>query len=253
MLSLVVLTRNEEETISNALKSVTCADEIVVVDDESADRTVEIAQSCGARVISHSLEGNFSQQRNFAMEQVAGDWILFLDADEELTPELNEQIKNVVSHQEQGDYYPLRRKDFFLGKPVVHGEVFDAYSKGINRLLRRGAGQWKYKIHEEFEPNPQSTRGSTLKGYVHHYPHQTVKAFLKNINHYSTLRAQELLSNGKRTNWFEVIAYPNGKFLLTYFLKGGFKDGIRGFVYSFMMSMHSFLVRAKLYMTQSEK
>ncbi len=252
MLSLVILARNEEKSISDALKSVTCADEILVIDDDSTDKTADIARSNGAHVISHNLNGNFSQQRNLAMEQAKGDWILFLDADEVLTSELNEEIKGAALNKTRFNYYHLKRKDFFWGKPVTHGEVSDAYKKGIVRLVRKDSGQWKHTIHEEFEPSSRSY-GSTMKGYIHHYPHQSVKEFLKHINYYSTIRAEELLKSGKKTNWFEIIAYPKGKFLYTYFIKGGFKDGIRGFVYSFMMSFHSFLVRAKLYMAHSDK
>lgn len=252
MLSLIILTRNEEKSISRAIKSITCADEILVIDDDSTDKTIEIAKSLGARIIPHKLEGNFSQQRNFAMEQAKGDWVLFLDADEELSPELNEEIGNILTNQARSKYFLLKRKDFFWGKPVTHGEVLDAYSKGIIRLVSRNAGQWENAIHEVFKPNSGSL-GLTLKGYIHHYPHQSIKDFLKHVNKYSTIRAEELFKNGRKTNWFEILVYPKGKFLYTYFIRGGFKDGVRGFIYSFMMSLHSFLVRSKLYMAHSDK
>lgn len=252
MLSLIILARNEEKFINRAIKSVTCADEILVIDDDSTDNTGEIAKSLGAKVITHHLDGNFSKQRNFAMEEAKGEWMLFLDADEVLSPELNTEISSILADQNHAGYYLLKRKDFFWGKPVTHGEVLDAYSKGIVRLVFRNAGQWENAIHEVFKPH-SVTSDKTLKGYIHHYPHQSVKDFLSHVNYYSTIRAEELHKNGIKTNWLEIMAFPKGKFLYTYLVKRGFKDGVRGFVYSFMMSLHSFLVRAKLYMSHFDK
>jgi hypothetical protein len=146
--------------------------------------------------------------------------------------------------------YRLKRRDFFWGHQVKYGEVSDAYNNGIIRLVKADAGTWIQPIHEEFKLNDPAGSAGVLHGYIDHYAHQSVKEFLEHVNLYSTIRAKELKRQGKITNWFEIIAYPVGKFLYTFLIKTGFRDGIRGFIYSFMMAFHSFLVRSKLYLSQ---
>jgi hypothetical protein len=108
-------------------------------------------------------------------------------------------------------------------------------------------------VHEEFKVTSYELRVTSLKGYLNHYPHPTVKEFLQEVNFYSTLRAKELFAQGKKTGIFAILFYPLGKFILTYFLKMGFLDGPPGFAYAFFMSFHSFLVRVKLYQYDLKK
>src|SRR3989344_5042541 len=113
MLSVIILAKNEEKLIKKTIQSVVFADEILVIDDESTDATSEIAKKSGALVLSHASNGNFAQQRNFSMEKAHGDWLLFIDADEQVTPELAKEIQEVVQSSAHEVYY-LRRLDFFL-------------------------------------------------------------------------------------------------------------------------------------------
>ena len=115
---------------------------------------------------------------------------------------------------------------------------------GIIRLIKKGSGKWFGKVHEEFRSDGQIGR---LDSFLNHYPHPTVKEFLKEINFYSTLRARELRDQGEQASIWKVIFFPFTKFVLTYFIKLGLLDGPAGFAYAFFMSFHSFLVRAKLY------
>jgi len=241
-LSVVILAKNEEKNIQRAIRSLSFSDEIIVINDNSTDRTVEIAEKEAAKVISHELT-DFSSSRTYGEKMASHDWILHVDADEEISPELASSIEQTIEHPDSTTYR-LKRRDYFWDKPVVNGELKKAAERGIVRLYKRGAGKWKGEVHEEYETQEESP---TLDGYLNHYPHQTIAEFVSSVNSYSTKRAQELLKQGKKTNAVEVVFYPFSKVVLTYFLYRGYADGAAGFVYSFMMSFHSFLVRAKLY------
>lgn len=257
-LSAVVLTKNEEKNIERCLKSVRFCDEIIVVDDCSKDKTIDEVYKVknsiklkGLKVFQRCLNGDFSQQRNFAMEKARGEWILFIDGDEEISDKLQKEIVKVIYHKfqivnsKQVKAYYIKRRDFFWGREVKHGE---AGSVKLIRLVRKNSGRWEGKVHEKFKV--QDSRLSEVGSFNHHlyhYPHPTVKEFLREVNFYSSLRAEELYTQGEKTNLFEIVFYPTAKFFVNYFLKLGFLDGPVGFVYAFMMSFHSFLVRAKLY------
>lgn len=246
MLTCVILAKNEEKTIEKAIKSAEFADEILVVDDDSTDNTATLALKAGATILTHSLNGNFADQRNYAQEKAAGEWVLFLDADEEVMPELKKSILEItkIENNKISAYY-IKRRDRLWGRELTHGEVEKAYNKGIIRLVKKNSGKWEGTVHEEYKPNGQTGQ---LSGYINHTPHQSIKEFLEDVNTYSTLRAQELYHAHKKTNALEILFFPILKFKYTYFLKLGFLDGPEGFIYSFMMSFHSFLVRAKLYL-----
>ncbi|CAN5135219.1 glycosyltransferase family 2 protein [soil metagenome] len=243
MLSAVVLARNEEENINRCLQSLTFCDEIIVIDDNSTDKTVEIAKKHGATVYKRSLNRDFSSQRAYAVAKAKNDWILVVDADEEVSKGLQHEIQEVVGNDNQNRAYYLRRRDHFWGHPVTHGELSSAYNQGFIRLFKKGAGEWRGEVHETFMTAEPTGK---LDHFIEHYPHQSITSFLQEINHYSTIRAEELNHAGHRPSLREMLFYPFGKFIYTYFIKMGYKDGAAGFVYSFLMSFHSFLVRAKL-------
>ncbi len=249
-LSAVILTKNEEKNIGRAIKSVDFCDEILVVDDYSQDKTIENARKLGARIVSNHLNDDFSMQRNFAIERAKGEWVLFIDADEVVSPELKHEIKRLLYLPVSDTAYYIKRRDWFWGREVTHGEVATAAQHGIIRLVKKGSGSFVARVHEEYK-----TTGSTgvLKNYLNHYPHQTLTEFINGVNKYSTMRAQELHQQKVKDTIFITVAYPFGKFFYTYFVKRGFLDGAAGFVYSFMMSFHSFLVRAKLYQYRNLK
>ena len=265
-LTAIVLVKNEEESVINrCLKSVEFCDEIIIVNDiltqNSKVKSPHFAQGLrGARQKYNSkvksyfreLGKDFASQRNFGMEKATGEWILFVDTDEEVTEELKNVILNLIQDLNQipkrvrNDTiaYYIKRRDFFWGHEMKYGETSKARNKGIIRLMKKNSGKWMGQVHEEFKISGQI---GYLNGYLNHYPHQTVKEFIQSVNFYSSLRAEELYKQGKKTNIFEIIFYPLFKFKLTYFIKLGFLDGPAGFAYSFFMSFHSLLVRLKLY------
>lgn len=241
-ITAVILAKNEETIIQHAIGSVRFCSEIIVIDDESTDKTAETAKKSGAIVKKRPIEGDFASQRNFAMKQATNDWVLFIDADEEVTDMLRDEIISCDKTDVSAFY--LKRRDFWWGRELMFGETKKVRNKGIIRLVKKNSGNWMGNVHEVFY-TAQST--DTLRGFLDHHPHPTVKEFLHDINVYSTLRAQELYNHGTSTNIFEIIFLPLSKFILNYFIYLGFLDGPAGFAYAFFMSFHSFLVRVKLY------
>ncbi|MCX7996767.1 MAG: glycosyltransferase family 2 protein [Patescibacteria group bacterium] len=245
-ISSVVLTRNSAKTLPQCLKSLSWCDECVIIDDESTDDTLKHAAKAGARVISRPLNGDFAAQRNAALEYVKNDWVLYVDSDEVVSPETRDAIRNAEeTFPPDCTHARIRRRDHFLGAVVCRGEVADAAFTGIVRLVKRGTGNWVGTVHETWHAAYGAQ--ATLSGFLEHFPHQTLTEFILEVNHYSTLRAGELFREGKQFRLGECILYPAGKFCYTYLIRGGFRDGVAGFIYSFLMSFHSFLVRAKLY------
>lgn len=243
MISCVLLTHNEEKNIIDCIESVLFCDEIVIVDDYSIDRTVELVENLKndkVRIYKRHLENDFSSQRNFGLEKATYDWVLFIDSDERVSKALGREIQLVNTRKSDG--FLLRRRDVFNGRELNHGEVG---SVKLVRLARKGSGLWRGKVHEEWQVTGKI---STLTNPLFHYPHQTVREFLKEIDFYSTVRAQELFEKKVKARAINIILYPKAKFFLNYIVKQGFKDGIEGLVYGLMMSFHSFLVRAKSYL-----
>ncbi len=240
----MILTRNEEKNIKRCLESVRFADEIILIDDNSTDQTVEIAKKFGAVIYLRALNFDFASQRIYGLEKAVGDWVFFVDADEVVTPELAKEINLVVEKGSAKEAYYIKRRDFWWGRELRQGEVRKVRNQGLIRLIKNKSGSWEGKVHEIFRSRGTIGR---LNSYLNHYPHPTLKEFIEEVNSYSSIRAKELLLQGKETNTMEIVLYPFFKFMLNYFLCFGFLDGPPGFVYSFMMSFHSFLVRAKLY------
>lgn len=248
MISAVVLTKNEENNIRGCLTSLVWADEIVVIDDYSTDKTPTVAQKIGAKVYKRHLNGDFATQRNFGLKMAKGDWILFIDADERVTEALASEIKMQISKSKNDKVvgFFLKRKDFLWGRGLRYGETAKVR---LLKLAKKKAGKWVRSVHETWQVGGKHKE---LKNPLLHYPHQTISEFLENINFFSTLHAQILFKEGIKTNLFQIIAYPIGKFLQNYIWRLGFLDGIPGLIIALMMSFHSFLARAKLYLLSKE-
>lgn len=240
-ISTVVLTRNEEKNIKECLEGLKWCDEVIVIDDNSTDKTVSIAKKEGAKVFARALEGDFSSQRNFGLEKASFDWILFVDADERIGRELAEEIKTRLNKGNLPSGFYLKRRDFFAGKWLKYGETV---SVKLLRLGRRGSGVWKREVDEIWDIGGE--KGET-KTPLNHYSHPDLSGFLTSINERSTLNARVFYNEGKKLNLFEWLK-PGAKFFQNYILRLGFLDGTAGFVFAVLMSLHSFLVRGKLYL-----
>lgn len=247
-ISAVILTKNEEKNLEKCLKSLDFCDEKIIIDDFSTDKTISIAKKFNAKIYKRKLNDNFALQRNYGLSKVKFDWVLFLDADEIIDFELKKEISRVLHKDHNYNAFYLKRKDIFWKKKLQFGELYNASHTGFIRLIKKNKGSWFGNIHEVYFVNEGKV--GSLDGYIIHEAHDSVESFLRKINHYSTIRSNELFSKQITTNAFEIICFPFGKFIFNYFIKLGFLDGPEGFIYCFLMSFHSFLVRAKLFAKQ---
>ncbi|MEI6326523.1 MAG: glycosyltransferase family 2 protein [Candidatus Roizmanbacteria bacterium] len=243
MLTIAILTRNNSASIEHLIHGLSWASDILVIDDNSSDATVDLAQKAGARSIVHELKNDYSSARTLAMDEAKYNWVLFLDADETLDSDAVASIKKLNLHTAKDAGFRISRVDYFWNQRVSHGEVKSAYQTGIIRLINRTQGEWVGKVHERFIPT--GTIG-VLPGLIEHRSHKSISDFIERVNYFSDIRAQELVNQSRIRTMFEMVLLPPGKFIYTYFVCLGFMDGAAGFVYSFMMSFHSFLVRAKI-------
>ncbi len=242
MISTVILTHNSEKTLGNTLGSLQFSDEIILVDDNSTDKTLEIARIYKARVFERLLQDDFAVQRNYGLEKAKGDWVLFIDADEVVPSELRREIEAVTlaSNSKILGYY-ISRQDYFGGRGLTHGETSRVE---LLRLAKKHAGLWIEPVHEIWQVRGEIGK---LTNPIHHLPHNDVAQFLDKINRYSSIRAKFLYQNGIRSSLLEIILYPIAKFVVNYIGKLGFLDGMQGLIMAVMMSFHSFLVRAKVW------
>lgn len=240
-LTIVVLTHNDELKIVDCLESLVFADELVIVDDNSTDRTTELCKQFTKNIFTHSLSSNFANQRNFALNRAKSKWVFFVDSDEIVSKALRDQILKAIKLKDFAGYY-IKRIDRMWGKNLTHGEVGKVR---LLRLGRRESGKWHGKVHETWRI---IGRTGELSEPLLHIPHATVFDFVEDVDEYSSLRAEELIEKGVKSSAFDVIAYPSAKFIQNYVLRKGYKDGIPGFIYAMLMSFHSFLVRGKIYL-----
>lgn len=248
MISVVILTKNEEKNIEDCLRSLDFCDEIIVIDDNSEDKTVELAKKSKAKVFTRTLNNDFSRQRNFGLEKARGEWILFIDADERVTPSLCDEIIQLTNNPiTQCNGFYIKRRDFMWESELKYGETGNIK---LLRLARKDAGKWEGKVHEKWKVNGKL---GELKNPLLHYPHQTITEFLREINFYTDIRVQELYEKGASVYWWSIILYPKVKFFRNFFIKKGFLDGLPGLILALMMSFHSFLVRGKLWLMLQKK
>jgi glycosyltransferase involved in cell wall biosynthesis len=225
-LSVAIITLNEEANLARTLRSVAWADEIVVVDSGSTDRTRDIAGEMDARVIQQDWLG-FGAQKNFALRQCSGDWLLSLDADEEVSPELARETQEVVRGERSGfDAYSMPRRNLFLGRWLRRGGM---YPDRKLRLVRKGAAWFAERpVHEDME---YTAPVGELKGDLIHHAYPTVAGYLEHLQRYSDLGAQMVPTHGAL--WFtaQTLLNPYATFFYNYFVRGGILDGREGLLY----------------------
>jgi glycosyltransferase involved in cell wall biosynthesis len=241
-LSVCVIAGNEEDRIGDCLASVGWADEIVVVDSRSTDRTAEIAAARGARVIVRDWPG-YVAQKNFALEQAASDWVLCLDADERVSPRLAESIRGVLAGPpDRTAGYRMARRTFHLGRWILHGGW---YPDRKVRLVRRGRARWGgVDPHDRLEADGPV---GDLAGDIEHYTYRDIADHLRTIDRFTTVAARELHARGRGGAVLGMLVHPPAKFLKMYLLKAGFLDGAPGFVVAVLGGYYVFLKYAKLW------
>ena len=241
-ISAVVITFNEEERLRSCLESLAWVDELVVVDAESSDKTVQIAREFTDRVWVRPWPG-FAGQKNFAIEQATGDWIFSVDADEEVPPELRVEIGAVLEGRgESVQAYRVPRRNIFWGRWVRHGGLYPDWQL---RLFRRGLGRFvDHSVHESAQVTGTVGR---LRAPLVHRSYRGVADFLARADRYSTLAAEAWIRSGRPARRSDLVFRPLGRFLGMYVARAGFLDGWRGFLLACLYAYYVLIRSAKVW------
>lgn len=242
--SAIIIAKNEEPRIALALASLTCADEIVVIDNGSSDKTVQVAKRMGAVVFSVSKK-DFSEIRNEAARKARGTWLLYVDADEIVTRELTEEISRLVAGHPQHDAYEINRINYYLG-------VRFPVSEWMVRLIRRKAlSGWEGKIHESARVNGSIGR---LTASIVHHTHRTLSEMVAKTNEWSETEAMlRLLAHHPRVTWWRIFRVMATGFWHSFVAQGGWRVGTAGLVESMYQGFSMFITYAKLWEMQEER
>lgn len=239
-LSVVIITHNEEDNIRECLESVKWADEIIVVDSNSSDRTEEICRDYGVNFIQEPWKG-FALQKNSAVGKATQEWILSLDADERVTLELKNEIMAVLSSAHPKDGYYIARKNYFLGRWIRRCGWYPDYTL---RLFQKGKGLFGAReVHEAVELKGVS---GNLQHPMEHYTYKSLSDFMVRLDRYSTLAAQELLKENRKYGMLHIIFRPLYTFINMYLMRLGFLEGYYGFIISGLYAFYTFLKYIKL-------
>jgi len=244
-LTAAIITFNEEKNICRCLESVRWMGELIVVDSFSADRTVELARQYTDKVVQRPWPGHV-QQKQFALEQAAGDWILSLDADEELSPEAAQEIQAVLaSAPADVNGFSFPRQSFYLGRWIRHGGW---YPDRKVRLVRRGHARWGGEDpHDKLVADGQTR---DLHGKINHYVYSDIAHQLRTVDSFSRITAQQWHEQGRSAGAGAMVLKTIAKFFETYVWKLGMLDGMPGFIISVISAYYVFLKYAKLWELQ---
>ena len=242
--SVNIICYNEATNIRDCLESVRWADEIVVVDSHSTDGTAAICREYGALVHQEDFKG-YGKIRNIAIEKSSHDWILSLDADERVTPELKEEILRELERGPAADAYAIPRKSYFLGRWIWSCGWYPDYRS--TQLFHRKAGQYTEVLNDDhFELNAGSRKGY-LKNHILHYTYKDIDHYLTKMERYTTLKAEQMKKDGRKFSPHQLVTHPAFMFFKMYILRRGFMQGKVGLILSLLYMYYTFLKYAKLW------
>lgn len=246
MLSVVITAWNEQDNISRAISSVKkiAGEVVVVVDKDTSDSTAEIAKKMGAKVFWHVHTGIVEPMRNFSISKAWGEWILVLDADEEIPRSLASEIQKIISSP-RADYYRLPRKDIIFGKWIKSQHWWPDY---VYRLFKKGSVTWEDAIH-----SIPYTRGKGLDlppdethAIIHHH-YTSISQYVDRLNRYTDHQIQYLISSGYNFSWADLVTKPVSEFLNQFFARQGYKEGIHGLALSGLQMFSELVLYLKLW------
>jgi len=247
-ISAVIITKNEEAAIGRCLESISWVDEIVVLDSGSTDETVGIARSKGAKVFTSAEWPGFGIQKNRALELATGDWILSIDADERVTPELAAEIRSMVTSSNPKPGYEMPRLSSYCGRYMRHSGWWPDY---VTRLVQRGRGRFSPSlVHERMEVDGPVGR---LKHTLMHDSFQTLEQVLDKVNRYSSLSAQQMAAAGRQGGVLTAIVHGLGAFIRTYVFKAGFLDGREGLMLAVSNAEGAYYKYVKLFLLNRQR
>jgi glycosyltransferase involved in cell wall biosynthesis len=244
-ISVIIITKDEERNILDCLKSVDWADEIIVVDSESTDRTVDLAKQFTNKIFIRKWEGYVPQKR-YALSLATNEWVLSVDADERITPDLKEEILNLPPADFSG--FRIRRKNFLLKKEITSCGWEKDYQL---RLMRKDKASFSDRlVHEKFIVDGKV---GMLNSPMLHFTFSSFAGYFSKINHYSSLKAQELFTKKKSVNSWTIFSHTVAAFFAFFIIKRGFKDGIYGLIISLLHSESTMMNYIKLWELQNKK
>lgn len=235
-LSVGIITFNEEKILGKTLASVkNIADEIIIVDSHSTDNTVEIAESFGAKVYKEDWKG-FGLQKNSAIEKCQGEWVLLIDADEELSENLARKIKEIINGKNKFDVYRINFMTIAFGKEIKYGGWSNSYRI---RLFRKEAGKYNNnEVHEDFITQKKLGK---IREKIRHHSYFDLEDYLKKFNQYTTKAANDIHKKGKKINNFKTVFSSFFVFIKMYIIRLGFLDGLEGLLLAIMSSNYTFV------------
>jgi len=239
-LSVGLIVNNEERILGKTLDAIKdLADEIIIIDSGSTDSTIEIAKSKGAKVFLEEWKG-FGPQKNSVIEKCSGEWILLIDADEVVSPELKEKIKEIIEKNEN-KVYEINRCSVCFGKELKYGGWSNQYA---TRLWKKGSVKVSDNlVHEEFLTELPKEK---IKEKIYHYTYLTLSDYIARFDRYTTLGAEEYLKRGKKASFFNIVINPFFKFIRMYILRLGFLDGLEGLIIAIFSGMYTMTKYFKL-------
>ncbi|MGA2968019.1 MAG: glycosyltransferase family 2 protein [Candidatus Levyibacteriota bacterium] len=248
--SAVISAFNEEKNIERCLKSLSFADEIVVVDNGSSDKTAEIAKRYTSKVFSQANNpAQIDLQKNFGFEKATGDWILSIDADEEVSKELAQEIEGVIKKKNAVNGYWIPRKNIIFGKFIEHTGWFPDPQL---RLFKKGKGKYiKTHVHEPIKLDGES---AYLKEFIIHHHYETIAQFIRRtVDIYAPNEAKDYLDKGYQLSYFDAVRFPLNEFISRFFARKGYQDGFHGLMLSLLMAFYHFMIFAYLWEEQGFK
>lgn len=240
-ITALILAKNEERHIRDCIASVAFCDEVLVIDDFSTDKTKELAEKAGAKVIQHALDGNWGAQQTFAIRQAKTKWVLWIDADERISEPLAQEIQDAVA--EGGEYaYWIKRENKFRHNHATHGTLRPDY---VNRLFPAKDSYVEGYVHQSII-TPYSNR--KLRNAMYHYTYANWHQYLNKLNNYTTLSAEKYKDRHKKCNFYvDVVLRPLWAFFKVYILDRGFLDGKMGWCLSVNHYFYTMNKYIKLY------
>ena len=248
-ISVVINTLNEEKKIGRAIDSAKgFADEVIVVDMHSTDKTCETAEEMGAKVFMHERTGYVEPARNFAISKASNPWIFILDADEEIPPGLKTEILKIMKNTE-ADYYRIPRKNIIFGKWIKHARWWPDMNI---RFFKKGYVSWNEVIHAV--PMTQGV-GADIEAKenlaIIHHNYDSVDSYISRMNNYTTYHAKIKIDEGYKFSWKDVVIKPMGEFLSRYFYGQGYKDGLHGLALSLLQAFSELSVYLKIWQNEN--